>query len=164
MMKSVLLAVVSALVLAACATTPQRTPSPSDPFGMPIDEFQQEAAKLRASLKDGEPRDLDEKEWERLDEILASMDDLVGNATEIDQVPMNNRTRLYELRSSMVNLLVGDVEDEVVCFRQQTTGTRLKDRQRCYTLAQLEAEKFEAETLMRYIDSLPQGMEHDGGF
>lgn len=164
MKKSLLLAAVSAVVLTACATTSPRTPSPSDPFAMPIQEFQQETAKLRANLKEGEPRELDEAEWERLEEILAGMDELVGDATEIDQVPMEYRYRLYELRSSMLNLLVGDVEDEVVCFRQQTTGTRLKDKRRCYTLAQLEAERFEAETLMRYIDSLPQGMDHDGGF
>lgn len=164
MNKSLFLAVVSAFVLAACATSSQRIPSPSDPFAMPIEEFQQETAKLRANLKEGEPRELDEEEWKRFDEILAGMDELVGGATEINQVPDNNRSRLFELRSSMLNLLVGDAAEEVVCFRQQTTGTRLKDRRRCYTLAQLEAERFEAETLMRYIDSLPQGMEHDGGF
>jgi hypothetical protein len=156
--------VLAVLLLAGCASMGPRVPTHEDPFAMPIDEFMQEHAILRANLLEGEPRELEEDEWTKFDEISGELVDLVGDATEIEQIDMQDRHQLYELRLAMVNLVVGDVEPEMVCFRQHTTGTRLRGQRRCYTLQDLENRRFDAQALMRYIGSMPQGMDHSGGF
>lgn len=154
--------IVMMLFLAAgCATNGQRIASLEDPFAMPIDEFMQEHAILRANLVQGEPRELGEEEWEKFDDISARLVDLIGNATEIEQIAMNDRHQLFELRSQMVDLVVGDVEPTLVCFNQYTTGTRLRGTRRCYTLEELERNRFDAQELMRYIQNIPQGRHPD---
>jgi hypothetical protein len=145
-----------------CGVTPQRVASPEDPFAMPIDEFMLEHAILRAHLVEGEPRELDEDEWEKFDDISARLVDLVGEATELEQIDMRDRHQIYELRTQMVNVVVGDVEPAVVCFRQHVTGTRLRGNRRCYTLEDLEKDRFIAQEIMRYIQNIPQGEHPDG--
>lgn len=149
------------LAFAGCATNDQRTASPRDPFAMPIQEFMQEADKLRVGLAQGEPRELEKEELERFDEISERIRTLVGDATEIDQIPMDDRIQLFQLRSEMVKLAVGDVEPEIVCFKQHVTGTRLKGKRRCYTLAELENARMNAEYIMQYIQNHPQGTHPD---
>jgi hypothetical protein len=149
------------LLVAGCGVTPQRVASPEDPFAMPIDEFMVEHSILRAHLLEGEPRKLDEDEWAKFDDISARLVDLVGEATELEQIEMRDRHRLYELRTQMVNLVVGDVEPAVVCFRQHVTGTRLRGNRRCYTLEDLEKDRFIAQEIMRYIQNIPHGAHPD---
>ena len=156
-----LTAILGVFLLAGCAMTGQRVAGPEDPFAMPIDEFMQEHAILRASLTQGEPRELEEDEWEKFDDISARLVDLVGDATELEQIEMRDRNQLYELRKQMVDVVVGDVEPTMVCFRQHTTGTRLRGNTRCYTLEELERDRFVAGEIMRYIQNIPQGAHPD---
>lgn len=150
------------LLVAGCATTTQRVAGPEDPFAMPIDEFMLEHAILRANLTEGEPRELEEGEWEKFDDISDRLIDLVGDATELEQIRMGDRHQLYELRTQMVELVVGDIEPTMVCFRQQTTGTRLRGTRRCYTIEDLQRDRFVAQEIMRYIHNIPQGEHPDG--
>ncbi len=153
--------VLAVILLSACAVSGPRVASTEDPFAMPIEEFMHEHAILRASLTEGEPRELEEEEWEKFDDISARLVDLVGDATELEQIEMQDRRQLYELRMQMVDLVVGDVEPTMVCFQQHTTGTRLRGSRRCYTLEELERNRFEAQNLMRYIQSQPGGAHPD---
>lgn len=148
-------------LIAGCATNSQRLAGPEDPFAMPIDEFMQETASLYINLKQGEPRELEAEEWEEFDEIRERITELVGNATEIEQIPMNRRRQLYELRSRMVQLVAGDIQSSRVCFTENTTGTRLRGNTRCYTLAELEQNRLEAQRLMDYIQRHPRGQHPD---
>lgn len=149
------------LLIAGCAATEHRVASPKDPFAMPIDEFLQEADKLRAGMAQGEPREFEEQEMEKFDEMAEQINELVGDATELEQITMYNRTRLYELRTQMVKMVVGDADPTMVCFKQHTTGTRLRGNTRCYTLEEMQQNKFEAEKLTRLIQDLPQGKHPD---
>lgn len=153
--------VLTTLLVAGCASEPKRFAGPEDPFAMPIGEFMEETELLRVGLVQGEPRELEESELERFDEITEQMTKLINGATELEQVGMYNRHRLYELRSEMVKLVIGDSEPEKVCFRQHTTGTRLKGSMKCYTLEELERRRFEARQLMDHIQSHPQGTHPD---
>lgn len=158
---NVVLIVLIPLMVAGCATTEQRIASPKDPFAMPIEEFMQEQATLRAGVAQGEPREFEAEELARFDEIGEQIEALVGDATELEQIPLYRRHRLYELRTEMVKLVVGDSDPQLICFKQHTTGTRLKDRTRCYTLQELETNRFEARRLMQEIQAHPQGKHPD---
>jgi hypothetical protein len=161
MRSSSILVILTIILLSGCAVTGQRVASPEDPFAMPIEEFMHEHAVLRANLMAGEPRQLEEEEWEKFDDISTRLAALVGDATELEQIETRDRHQLYELRMQMVDLVVGDIEPTMVCFQQHTTGTRLRGTRRCYTLEELERNRFEAQTLMRYIQSQPQGAHPD---
>ncbi len=150
------------ILLAGCAVQGPRVANPEDPFAMPIEEFMHEHAILRANLTQGEPRELEDEEWERFDDISARFLDLVGDATELEQIDMHDRRQLYELRMQMVDVVVGDVEPTVVCFRRNTTGTRLRGTRRCHTLDELRRDRFVAQEIMRYIQNIPHGAHPDG--
>lgn len=149
------------LLIAGCVTVEHRVASANDPFAMPIDEFLEEIDKLRVSMALGEPREFEVQEIERFDEMTEQIKDLLGDATELEQITMYNRTRLYELRTQMVKMMVGDADPTMICFKQHTTGTRLRGNTRCYTLQEMQENKFEAEQLTRYIQDLPQGKHPD---
>lgn len=149
------------LLIAGCATVEHRVASAKDPFAMPIDEFLEEVDKLRVSMAQGEPREFEPQEIERFDQMTEQIKDLIGDATELEQITMYYRTRLYELRTQMVKMMVGDADPTMICFKQHTTGTRLRGNTRCYTLQEVQENKFEAERLTRYIQDLPQGRHPD---
>lgn len=157
-----ILVVLMILLAAGCATNSKRLAGPEDPFAMPIDQFLQETERLRAGLADGEFRDIEEEDLARFDEVERKITALIGDATKLEQIAMYDRQRLYELRTEMVNLVVGEREPTLVCFNQKTTGTRLRGTRRCYTLAELERNRFDARQLMQYIENYPRGQHPDG--
>lgn len=157
-----ILVVLMIFLVAGCATNSKRLAGPEDPFAMPIEEFLQETERLRAGLADGEFREIEDEALSRFDEIDEKITALIGDATELEQIAMYDRQRLYELRTEMVNLVVGEREPTLVCFNQHSTGTRLRGSRRCYTLAELERNRFDARQLMQYIENHPRGQHPDG--
>jgi len=153
MLKTIALLLLTLSLSLGCATTrePERLASPEDPFAMPIDEFIEEQQILRANLEAGNPRSLDEKEWQRLNRIHQNIDQLIGQARTIEEVDLENRYTLFQLRNQLIAMLVGGAADDVVCFRQQSTGTRLGGGRRCMTRAELEQSRFRTEYLMEFI-------------
>ncbi|MFU8878076.1 MAG: hypothetical protein ACNA7E_08030, partial [Wenzhouxiangellaceae bacterium] len=82
MLRYSLLCAFAGLLLAGCASTSgnMRLATPEDPFAMPVGEFLQEQEILIANLQEGEPRELDEFEWRRLNRVTGSITELVGDA------------------------------------------------------------------------------------
>ncbi|PKL95344.1 MAG: hypothetical protein CVV18_05880 [Gammaproteobacteria bacterium HGW-Gammaproteobacteria-8] len=161
MLMRIMLAGVLSVALASCATTTktERLASPEDPFAMPIQEFLDEQQILLANLEQGYPRELDEFEWKRLNRITDNITELVGDAQEIEEIDLDTRYTLFQLRTQMVAMLVGGTAEDVVCFRQQLTGTRLGNKRRCMTRAELEQSRFYSDYVMEFIRQLPQGLE-----
>ncbi len=160
MLKRLILITFLALALVACASSGSSAPSRVDPLQMPVNEFIAEQQRLRSSLEKGEPRELNRAEWEQVNRIHASFDNILGDVRSVNELSDDEIMRLIRLRSELVAVLAADRPDEVVCLRvRHTTGTRLAGQQRCVTRAQLERERFEADFLMRYIEALPRGNE-----
>jgi hypothetical protein len=124
---------------------------------MPISEFLDEQEILMANLSQGEPRQLDEREWDRLNRIRDTIVELVGEANTIEEIDMETRFTLFQLRTQLVATAVGGNADDVVCFKNRTTGTRVGPRRTCMTRAELDQKQFNAQFVMEYINAQPQG-------
>lgn len=160
----IVLAISLILLAAACATGPQapeRLASPEDPFAMPIIDFLDEQEILIANLSQGEPRQLDEREWDRLTRIRDNIVELVGEATSIEEIDMETRFTLFQLRTQLVATAIGGNAEDIVCFRNRATGTRVGPRRTCMTRAELDQKQFNAQFLMEYINALPQGLNEN---
>jgi len=151
------------LFLTACATNndgPQRLATPEDPLAMPIPEYKREQAMLVSNLHNGVPRELEENEWERLERIQTNILRLLGDAREIEELDLETRYTLFQLRNQLVALVIAGTAQEVVCVRQQLTGTRLGNRRRCMTRFEWEQSEYYAEYVEEYVRSL--GTPHIG--
>ena len=148
-------------LIAGCSSTGDINEARNDPFGMPIDEFKQEHAILRSGLEEGEPRELSEEELAQFDELSDEIMDLVGSATELEDIAPGDRRQIAALRKGLTDVVMGEAEPRRVCFRQHVTGTRLKGVRRCYTLDQINRNRFAAKEIMQYIQNLPSGAHPD---
>lgn len=159
------LVITLSLLVAACASSGSSSGAPRvDPLQMPVAEFMAEQQRLRANLEQGEPRELNQAEWDQVNRIHAGFDQILGDVRTVRELSDEDIQRLIRLRGELVAVLAADRPDEIVCLRvRHTTGTRLAGQQRCVTRAQLERERFEADFLMRYIKALPQGFEGEEG-
>lgn len=125
-----LMVLLAIILLAGCASLTDRGPSHEDPFAMPVDEFMQEHADLRASLLEGDPRELDEDEWKEFNALSTELVHLVGDATEIEEIEMSDRHRIYELRTDM-DEVVGEVNSRPACTHSPMIGSRMRKSRRC---------------------------------
>jgi len=155
------LAITLIFLATACATgpaVPERLASPEDPFAMPINEFLDEQRILLSNLGQGYPRELTDREWDRLNRISENIVELVGEADRIEEIDMETRYTLFQLRTQLVATAVGGNADDIVCFRNRTTGTRVGPRRTCMTRAELDQKTFNAQYVMEYINAQPQGL------
>ena len=157
------------LLLAACATNndgPERLATPEDPVAMSIPDYKREQAMLVSNLHNGVPRELEEKEWERLERIQSNILNLLDDAREIEELDLETRYTLFQLRNQLVALVIAGTAQEVVCVRQQLTGTRLGNRRRCMTRFEWEQSRYYAEYVEEYVRSLgtPHIGEGDAGY
>ncbi len=154
-----------ALILAACATNstaPQRLATPEDPLAMSIPEYKREQVRLVDNLSQGIPRELDEQEWDRLNRIQDNILELLGDAREIEEIDMETRYTLFQLRQQLVATVIAGTALEVVCVRQQLTGTRLGQRRRCMTRAEWEQSEYYAEYVEEFVRSLNTPLISEG--
>lgn len=161
MLNRVFLVITLILLTTACATgpaVPERLASPEDPFAMPIIDFLDEQRVLLSNLSQGYPRQLDEREWDRLNRISDNIVELVGEARTIEEIDMETRYTLFQLRTQLVATAVGGNADDIVCFKNRTTGTRVGPRRTCMTRAELDQKQFNAQFVMEYINAQPQGL------
>jgi hypothetical protein len=126
---------------------------------MPISDFLEEQEILMSNLAQGTPRQLDEREWDRLNRIRDNIVDLVGDAESIGEIDMETRFTLFQLRTQLVATAIGGNADDIVCFRNRTTGTRVGPRRTCMTRAELDQAEFNAQFVMEYITAQPQGLD-----
>jgi len=162
MIQKVLLSICLISLIAACATTsrePARLASPEDPFAMPISDFLDEQEILISNLAQGTPRQLDEREWDRLNRIRDNIINLIDDAESIDEIDMETRYTLFQLRTQLVATAIGGNADDIVCFRNRSTGTRVGPRRTCMTRAELDQKEFNARFVMEYINAQPQGLD-----
>jgi len=128
---------------------------------MPINDFLDEQEILVSNLSQGEPRQLDEREWDRLIRIRDNIVELVGEANSIEEIDMETRYTLFQLRTQLVATAIGGNADDIVCFKNRTTGTRVGPRRTCMTRAELDQKQFNAEFVMEYSNSQPQGLKEN---
>lgn len=156
------LILILATVLAACAGTSSMRASPEQPLLTPVPQFLAEQQELRANLEEGQPRELSDSEWQAFDRIQSKFDELLGDISDVEELSRDEKAEVFRLRGRLIALMTSAEGDEVICTRHtHTTGTRLKGKSRCTTRSQLESERFSAQQLMRYVNSLPQGIEED---
>lgn len=155
----ILTAAVIAMLLAACASTSSmRLATPEDPFAMPIDEFLQEQQIVLNDLEQGQPRELDEYEWKRLNRITGNITELVGDARKVEDIDLETRNTLFDLRNQLVAMLVGGSAQEVVCHQVRLTGTRLGSNRRiCVSRMELEQSRFQAQYALEFLNASPSG-------
>lgn len=162
MIKQALLAVSVILVAGACASTSQMRASPEHPLLTPVPQFLAEQQHLRASFEEGEPRELDDSEWESLDRIQGRFEEILSDVTDIEELSSEEKREVFHLRSRLIALMTASDDDEMICTRQKhAIGTRLSGRSRCTTRSQLERERFSAQELMRYVETQPQNVPSD---
>lgn len=155
-----LICAVAGLVLAGCATTSNnmRLATPEDPFAMPVDEFLHEQQVLIANLEAGEPRELDEFEWRRLNRITGGITELVGDARKLEDIDLETRYTLFELRNQLVAMLIGGSAEEVVCHHVRLTGTRIGSNRRvCMSRVEMEQSRFQAQFALEFLNASPEG-------
>jgi hypothetical protein len=154
-----------ALILSACATTggePLRLATPEDPLAMSIPDYKREQAMLVNNLAQGNPRELDEQEWDRLGRIQNNILELLGDADEIEEIDLETRYTIFQLRQQMVAMVIAGTAMEMVCVRQQLTGTRLGQRRRCMTRAEWEQSHYYAEYVEEFVRGLNNPLISEG--
>lgn len=161
MFKFPLICAAAGLVLAGCATTSNtmRPATPEDPFAMPVDEFLYEKQVLLANLEKGEPRELDEFEWRRLNRITGNITELVGDARKLDDIDLETRNTLFKLRNQLVAMLIDGSAEEIVCHNVRLTGTRIGSNQRvCMSRNEMEKSRFRAQFALEFLNATPEGI------
>jgi len=150
------------MVLSACATSgnePLRLASPEDPLAMSIRDYKREQSMLVNNLAQGNPRELDEQEWDRLTRIQDNILELLGDAQDIEEIDLETRYTIFQLRQQLVATVISGTAMEMVCVRQQLTGTRLGQKRRCMTRAEWEQSHYFAEYVEEYVRSLHVPLE-----
>lgn len=164
-LRTPIVAIGLAMMLAACATSgsgPERLASPEDPLAMSIPEYKREQSMLVDNLAQGIPRELDEQEWDRLRRIQSNILELLGDAREIEELDEETRYTLFQLRQQLVATVIAGTAMEVVCVRQQLTGTRLGKRRRCMTRAEWEQSRYYAEYVEEFVRGLNNPLISEG--
>jgi len=154
-----------AVILAACATNgsePLRLATPEDPLAMSIPEYKREQSMLVNNLAQGNPRELDDQEWDRLSRIQDTILELLGDAKEIEEIDLETRYTIFQLRQQMVAMVISGTAMEMVCVRQQLTGTRLGKRRRCMTRAEWEQSRYYAEYVEEFVRGLNTPLISEG--
>lgn len=153
MSKYQFIAVLSSLLIVACATKPRL--SPETPLIEPVPDFLAEQEYLRGKLEQDSPRKLTQAEWDQFERIQTRFNTLLGDVDQVEDLTTGERASLYDTRQALVTLLVG--EDELVCTnRRPPTGTRLGGGRHCVKRSRLEQESFSADLWRNQFEATPK--------
>jgi hypothetical protein len=124
-----------------------------------IGEYFEMLSSLREDLEQGEPRQLNASEWQEFDRIEGRFQRLLGDVEAIDDLRDRDRLRIFNLQEELDTLLVGREEEQVICERRRSTGSRIP-RQNCRTLSQIRQEQARAQ---QFVHGLPLIQNQPGG-
>lgn len=156
-----LLVALPALVLAACAPIPRTEQGLN--FEYPADYLAWQS-EIESELADGNPRELDEEEWQKFRDLRAQSHEILGEHESMAALSEDERMAIFNLHEELTALVV---EDEgpppVVCRWEHRVGSHLRQRvctQRA-PAGSADAQRTYLEETMRRIDrsvnDLPPG-------
>lgn len=114
-------------------------------------EYLEMLDNLRNDLQGGTPREMNNKEWRKFDDIEQRFQSILSNVDSVDDLNSRDRVTVFNLQEELDTLLIGRAEDQVVCDRRRRIGSRIP-RQECRTLGQIRAEQ---DMARRFVSDIP---------
>lgn len=175
-MRSILPTVLTALLLAACATDDDPSRDTSSYAPEPKRKAMEEAPEivepeaylafldqLRDDIDDGKPRYLTSSEKRRFETLASSLERRLAGVDDIDMLDEDDRRAVFNDSQELWATVVGDERDQVICSRTHRVGTHFRET-RCRTLDQIRADQERARS---YLDVMtrtnPAAIPSNGG-
>lgn len=154
MIQKTILVALPALALAACAVE-TRAPQGFN-FEHPADYIAWQA-EIESELANGNPRELDENEWQKFRELRSKSQNILAGYETMASLSENDRMAIYNVHQEMTLLVVEDEGPPAVfCRWEHVTGSHMRVR-RCIQRAPsgtADAQRTYLEETMRRHDRI----------
>lgn len=164
MLKSIkiLCAALAIVFLAACQSTNNHAAiEPAfTPEQVTIPEYLDFLSDLDASIQEGEPRQLSDRELAQFENVRMNLTTLIGEREHLDEFSQSEKERLFNLHQRLQVVVIGNPERQVICRQERTVGSNMRQT-RCVTQAERDAEQRRSTEFMG--DLILQGRGSSAG-
>ncbi|MDQ2068351.1 hypothetical protein [Natronospira bacteriovora] len=130
------LAVLSAMVLWGCAGTGTGSSNEEletfEAERVSVPEYREFLGELREAVREGIPREFNEREIQRYGQLERRLLDLLEGVDSVDEMNRDEQRQLYNAQEALQALVSGQRDYQVICRRRHTVGTNFKTTE-CYT-------------------------------
>lgn len=118
------------------------------PEKVSVPEYREFLAGLRESVSEGEPREFNEREMRKFDELHNELTSLLEGHESTDTMNPEQQREVFNTHEKLQALVSGRREDQVICNRRHTVGTNFKKTE-CYTRKEWREAKDDSQQYMR---------------